>query len=39
MILAGHLHRDFDSIFGFVVALSLMNAIAAISSRHFPDWK
>jgi len=39
MVVGGYLHRSFDSIFGFIVALCLMNGIALISSRHFPDWK
>jgi hypothetical protein len=39
MILGGHLHWNFISIFSFLTASAIMNGIALVSSRNFPDRK
>ncbi len=38
-VLCGQLRWNFTSIFGFCIALLLMNGIALFSARHFPNWK
>jgi len=39
LVLSGRLHFSFNSIAGCAIALILINGIALISSRNFPDWK
>ena len=39
MILSGHLSWDAITIVSYGVALSLINLVAWISARRFPDWK
>lgn len=39
MILFGHLSWDVISIVSFALALALINLIAWISARRFPDWR
>jgi hypothetical protein len=39
MIVSGHLSWDTISIVSFAVALGLINLIAWISARRFPEWK
>jgi hypothetical protein len=39
MILFGHLGLDLISIGSFAVALGLINLIAWISAKRFPEWK
>lgn len=39
MLLSGHLRGRVDSILAFIVALGVMNGIAWVSARNFPDWK
>lgn len=38
-VLFGHLSWDATSIVSYVVGLSLINIIAWVSTRKFPDWK
>lgn len=35
----GRLCNDWASIIGLVVALTVMNLVAWISSRHYKEWK
>ena len=39
IILIGHLQLDAISIVSFAVALGLINLLAWISARRFPEWK
>ena len=39
MIVLGHLSWDVISVASFTVALGLINLIAWISTRRFPEWK
>jgi hypothetical protein len=39
LVLSGRLHLNLDSILGCTIALLLINGIALISARNFPDWK
>ncbi len=39
MILSGHLSWDVIAIVSYGVALTLINLVAWISARRFPDWK
>jgi hypothetical protein len=39
LVLSGRLRLSLESIVGCIVALLLINGVAFISARNFPDWK